>query len=402
MEITKRTVDALKPGQQITDSRTRGFRARCLPSGLVTFSLRYRNGGGQRHELPLGLHGTVTVDQARKLAMQKAGEVAGGADPAAERKVETARAANTVNSVLDERLVFLRQGKKRSADEVGRIFDRHVRPAIGDKVIYDLERDDVSAMLKRIAAQASQMARCVRANLNAAFEWHRDNDGRFNQLVMPSLKSVAAPSKRDRILDRDEIRDLWAALETMDGVFPALVRTLLLTACRRDEVASMHTREIRGDVWTIPASRYKTKRNHVMPLVAAIRAVLPAKADGFLFASNGFDRPFDGFSKAKARLDQAIAELRQRDGRKPMPHWTLHDLRRTARSHMEDAGILPHIAERLLGHVLGKIEGTYNHKDYSVEKADALVKWAAYIDGIINPSPKLVALPAAKLRQIGG
>ena len=386
MKITKRTVDALKAGQQITDSECRGFRARCLASGAVTFSVRYRNGGGQRHELPLGLHGTVTVDQARALAMQHAGKVAGGADPAAERKVEQARSTNTVNAILDDRLVFLRRNGKRSADEVARIFDRHVRPAIGSAVIYDLQREDVSAMLKKIASRAPQMARCVRANLNAALEWHRDHDGRFNHVVMPSQKSIAAPSKRDRVLELDELRDVWSALEDLDGSFPALVRTLLLTACRRDEVAAMHTSEITGDDWTIPASRYKTKRDHVVPLVPAIAAVLP-KADGFLFASAGFDRPFAGFSKAKRLLDQAIAVRRKRAGRKPMTPWRIHDLRRTARTLMAAAGVHNDVAERVLGHVSTGVQAVYNRHTYRAEKAAALTRWANDISTtMLHPS----------------
>ena len=124
----------------------------------MTFSFRYRNGSGKRHELPLGLHGTITADQARALAMQHAGNVAGAGDPAAERKTAAARSVNTVNAILDDRLVFLRRNGKRSADEVARIFDRHVRPAIGSAVIYDLQRENVSAMLKKVATHAADGA----------------------------------------------------------------------------------------------------------------------------------------------------------------------------------------------------------------------------------------------------
>ena len=121
----------------------------------------------------------------------------------------------------------------------------------------------------------------------------------------------------------------------------------------------MHADEISGDVWTIPAARYKTKRDHVVPLIPAIAAVLPKVDRCFVFASAGFDRPFSGFSKSKEQLDQIIAELRKRAGRKPMADWVLHDLRRSARTHMAAAGVSDDVAERVLGHAQVGIAGVY-------------------------------------------
>jgi integrase len=405
MKIDKRSVDALKPGDQLTDSQTIGFRARCLPSGKVTFSFRYRDRAtGKRHELPLGMHGTVTVDQARRQAMQQAGDVVGGANPAAERKVAIARSENTVNFVLDEWLVHARRKKLRSADKVARYLDRHIRPAIGETVIYDLGRSDVAAMLTKIATTAPVQANRVRAHLNAALNWWRDRDDKFVTMPVPGKKLLGKEESRDRALDELEIRDVWLALDQLEdgSTFPALVRTLLLTACRRDEVANMHTREIDGDVWTIPAERYKTGVEHVTPLVPAIKALLPNRDDGFVFASKGFEAPFSGFSKAKRLLDAAIAARRKSEGRKPMPAWRLHDLRRTARTHMARLGIADQVAERLLGHKASGISAVYNRHDYLAEKTEALTRWAKYVNGVVHPSPaKVVPLSTAKRRNVG-
>ncbi len=403
MKITKKTVDALKAGQQLSDSELRGFRARCLPSGVTTFSFRYYNTAGKRHELPIGLHGTLTVDQARGLAQRYAGQVAGGDDPAADRKTEKARGVYTVNAVIDERVKFMRRNGNRSVDKVARVFDVHVRPAIGSVVIHDLERGQVADMLKKIAAQFPQAARGVRANLNAAFEWHREQDSRFNQIVMPSMKSIAKPTRRERALELDELRDIWQALddERFTDSFPALIRTLLLTGCRRTEVSDMHADEIDGDIWTIPAARCKGGRDHAVPLIPAIAAALPKVDRGFVFAGERrSDQPFSAFSNTKRLLDRVIAERRTAEARKPMPAWRLHDLRRTARTCWTSIGIASDVAEAMLGHVQPGITAVYNRHNYAAEKSAGLERWAAYLDNVVRSSPdRVVALPP-KLRKV--
>src|ERR1700674_1613656 len=96
-KIGKATVDGLRPGDILADTEVRGFVARRLPSGVVTYGLRYRVAGKQRW-LALGLHGKITPDLARRLAQQRAGEVAGGGDPAGQREAVDSKA--TVGSVV--------------------------------------------------------------------------------------------------------------------------------------------------------------------------------------------------------------------------------------------------------------------------------------------------------------
>lgn len=396
MKITKKTVDAMAVGDVIRDEELQGFRARRLPSGKVTFLFRYTHKPtGVRREASLGIYGNVTPDEARASAKQYAGLAAGRVDPVAEQKVAMARSTNTVNHVLDKWLGAKRD--LRSVDEIARMFDRHVRPAIGEAVIYDLGRDQVAAMLDKIAKDAPIMANRVRAHLNAALNWHRDGDQKFITMPVPSKKRMAKETARDRVLADDEVRDLWTALDEMDAssAFPALVRTLLLTACRRDEVANMHADELAGDEWTIPAERYKTKVAHVTTLNAEIRKVLP-KRNGFVFASDGFDKPFQGFSKAKGLLDEKLAEVRKRNGRKPMAPWRLHDLRRTARTGLAKLGVSRDVGEAVLGHVNGGIAGVYNRHAYQVEKAEALKRWAKHVAGIVHSTDNVVTLPARR------
>jgi integrase len=205
--------------------------------------------------------------------------------------------------------------------------------------------------------------------------------------------------KRTRILDDPEIRDVWTALDDLKNdaplCYPRFVRTLLCVAQRREEVSKMVWEEIEGDVWTISKERSKNKVVNVVPLAKEVRNLLgPKQNGGFVFSNeNDRRRAFSGFSKAKAALDRKIADLRERDGRAPMPHWVHHDLRRTARSLMSRTGVFPDIAERALGHVIPGVRGTYDRYEYFDEKRDALEKLAALIERILHPSDAVVTFP---------
>jgi integrase len=194
------------------------------------------------------------------------------------------------------------------------------------------------------------------------------------------------------VLSDDEIRIVWPLLSKA-GTFGALLKTLLLTAQRRDEVANMAFKEIGADgIWTIPAERYKTKRSNHIPLSTAACAVIKAqpKIDGcdHVFPSRA-KTAFSGFGKGKARLDKAVLSDMQKRAKKgtkvePLPNWTLHDLRRTAKTLMARSGVRPDISERVLGHVIAGVEGTYDRHSYADEKRDALEKLAAMIERILN------------------
>src|SRR3954447_18395904 len=92
-KITKKAVDALQPGDRIADSEIRGFLVRRLDSGVASYAYRYRvKGTNQQRLISLGLHGTITADQARTLAKKRAGEVAHGNDPKGDREETRAEA----------------------------------------------------------------------------------------------------------------------------------------------------------------------------------------------------------------------------------------------------------------------------------------------------------------------
>ncbi len=396
--ITKRSVDAMRPGEVMADDDVRGFYARCLPSGVATYGFRYRDhSSGQRRWLSLGLHGQVTPQQAREIAQKHAGAVADGKDPLAVKvasraaaKAARANPEKTVSDVLDEHMErYALKQAPRSAHEKRRIFEKYIKPVLGDRVVRELKRSEINAMLDKIEDNNGPvMADRTLAHFRKALAWHATRDDLFNSPVVRGMARVKPKERaRDRFLSDAEIRSVWTALDTLKGPYPVLLRLLLLTAQRRDEVAQMRQGEVDGDVWTIPAARSKGGRDNVVPLTKtaqAILAMLPEPKKGGLYITTTGKVPFSGFSKAKHALDDAIAKERKNTDLEQMKPWVVHDLRRTARSLMSRAGVRSEIAERVLGHVIKGVEGTYDRHAYIEEKREALEKLDALIELILK------------------
>ena len=147
--------------------------------------------------------------------------------------------------------------------------------------------------------------------------------------------------------------------------------------------------ELEGTDWTLPKSRNKVKIDFVRPLPPAAQDVLKELPrigkPGYVFTTNGRSG-LGGFSKFKRKLDEASG----------VTGWTLHDLRRTARSLMSRAGISSDHAERCLGHVIGGVRGVYDRHEFHAEKKHAFEGLASQIDHILNPQENVVTLRATK------
>jgi integrase len=396
-----------------------GFAVRVTAAGTRSFVLFHRFNGKAYWET-LGRWdanqggGTLTVRDAIVRADKLAKDLRNGRreDPRPERTRRLQEgdkpADGNVSGLLDVYIArYLKTGKLRSAGMIEAQLERLVKPRIGKVGIYELKRSHISRMLDEIADEnGARMADLALAYVRKAFNWYEVNghdDGFTSPVVRGMARLKPSDRERERALADDEIRDVWAALDTITepACFPAYVKTLLLTATRRGESADMATTELEGEIWTIPAARYKTKRDHVIPLSSAAAELIrahapakPAKNAHFVFSTTNGAKAFAGFSKAKAELDEAISAIREREGHPPMESWTLHDLRRTARTLLARAGVRDDIAERCLGHVIKGVEKVYNRYAYLDEKRAAFEALATLVSRILNPTPNVEELAA--------
>jgi integrase len=146
----------------------------------------------------------------------------------------------------------------------------------------------------------------------------------------------------------------------------------------------MRWSEIVGTDWTLPAARNKTKVDLVRPLSAAALALLSRTpriaGTDYVFSADG--RRVGGMARRKKEIDAASGVV----------DWTLHDLRRTARSLMSRAGVPSEHAERCLGHVIGGVEGVYDRHSYRDEMRVAYERLATLLGQIVDPQPNVVAM----------
>lgn len=394
-----------------------GFAVRVTSAGTKSFVWFHRVNGrphletlGRWDENPKG--GDLTVLAAIVAADKRAKAVRDrDEDPRPERtrRLEDGNkpAGETVADLLDEFVdrYVVKEAGLRSGKNIKRTFDRLVKPSIGHVGVYDLRRSQVVKMLDTIADENGPvMADRALAFVRKAFNWRATRDDDFHPPIVKGMaKTKPSQRARTRILFDDEIRDLWTALDAIDrpARYPAFVRTLLLTATRRNEAAKMRWDEIDGDTWIIPASRYKTKNNHAIPLTNfALDQIGERPKDfakrQFVFSASSGERPLGDYSRPKEALDKRIAELRAKTGRDSMTPWILHDLRRTARSLMSRAGISSDHAERAIGHAISGVRGVYDRHKYLSEKKKAFEALESLIRQILDPVQNVEQLAARR------
>jgi integrase len=250
------------------------------------------------------------------------------------------------------------------------VLDRHIYPTLGPRPIADLRRSEIVRLLDRIETDSGPaMADKTLGILRKVMNWHATRTDDFRSPIVRGMSRSNGP-ERSRVLTDPELKAVWQASLGL-GVKGSFIRFLLLTAARRSEAAQMTWAEISGgNLWTLPAARNKTGVDFIRPLSDAARALLVGNEEHVW----GGPRGIVDFGRLKGRLDAASGT----EG------WTIHDLRRTARSLMSRAGVPNDHAERCLGHVIGGVRGVYDRHEYLEEKGAAYEKLAALIAEIVR------------------
>ena len=386
-KLTAISVENIKPGprrREIPDSGCQGLYLVVQPSGRKSWAVRYRFQGTPRK---LTLDGALTLATARKAATDALHVLERGHDPAAAKKSAKVRAelaaANTLRAVAESYLVSEERKpadkRLRTISQRRATFERLIFPVLGGRPIADIRRSEIVKLLDHVeAGRGGRMADEVLGVLRILFDWYARRDDDFRSPIVKGLQRTRPIERmRNRALTDDELARVWIAADGI-GVFGRYVQFMLLTATRRNEAARMTYSELSNGDWLIPASRYKNKLDHLVPLSKAAQALLakvPRIVDcDYVFSTDG-KHAIANFGHLKMRLDAASG----------VSSWRLHDLRRTARSLMSAAAVNPDHAERCLGHALPGIRKTYDCHEYRVEKLAAFEALAARINQIADP-----------------
>jgi integrase len=393
-KLTKRTVDAVAPGEKdvlVWDSQVAGFGLKVTPTGKRTYLVQYRMGGrgSPTRRYTIGAHGIFTVDQARDEARRLLAQVRQGVDPMEAKQAVRAPKPKVITvAEAIERFRINHVSRQRTEAEVMRLLRKDVLPTWGDRPIAAVTKRDVIELLDGVEARGAKYVRNrLHAHLSKLFNWAIGKD---IATTSPMVGIGSLPEKsRDRVLEEHEIRRIWLACGQVGEPYGSLVRMLMLTGQRRDEVSGMTRGELSLDkaLWTIPRERCKNDATHDVPLSKASIAVMERvpQLGEFVFSMTG-DKPFKGFGHAKERLDALSG----------VTDWRLHDIRRTTATEMAKMGVAQHVVEKILNHQSGVIRGVaaiYNRHSYLDERRQALEAWARRLDTIVNGmTPNVVEL----------
>lgn len=392
-----------------TDSRLQdrlegdGFGVRVYGTGTKVFYYTYTF-DGKRRFLNLGEYPTVSLAEARKRHTAAKGKIDKGIDPLLEKEMEKAERTRTpfVADFVSEYIGRYAKEHNRGWREIERALKAEIVPKWGKRKITDIKRRDLVVILDEIADRgAPVMANRVLAYTRKMFSYAVKRD----VLEANPFMGMDRPSKekgRERALSANEIKTFWTNLDTAkmsDNIRRAL-RLILVTAQRPGEVIGMHSAEIEGHWWTIPAERSKNKQAHRVFLTTLALELIGNK-EGYIFESPA--NPGKAYEvrtmthDIKANLPhtpESKAEDRLKVG-----HFTPHDLRRTAATCMAEMGIPGDILDRVQNHITKQKQGVghiYNRYSYDKEKQQALEAWERKLLSITTGKTGCKVIPMSR------
>jgi integrase len=385
IRLTKSAIDALPtPESDVVywDAGYPGFGVKVTPKGRKVFIVLYRTGGAgsKLRKYTIGPYGRVTLHQARVAAQKVFAAKLEGRDPAAEKREARRRiVADRVEDLL-ETFIAQRLSQNRSGAEIARLLRREVGKAWAGRSIHEISKRDVVEVVTAIEQRGAPVA--ANKTLKSIKAFLRWCVGRA-VLDQSPAEGLPLPSKevaRDRVLDDEELARVILAARQIGGPYGGIVELLALTGQRREEVARLQWEELdlARLIWTIPKSRTKNSKAHVVHLSEQSLAVLKrADRNGPLVFSLLGAKPFQKFSRAKRVLDQLSG----------VTGWRLHDLRRTCVSGMARLGVAPHVADKILNHQSGTISGVaavYQRHEFLAERRAALDLWGAHVAELLK------------------
>jgi integrase len=384
------TIPVANDRREIPDDHLTGLYLQIQPSGARSWAIRYRHHGASRKHT-LGSYPAIDLKSARDLAAKALRAVAEGRDPGREKAEARTKQPDSVDRIVEDFIErhVRRSTRPRTAIEYERLLRQYVLPRWHGRMIRDITKRDVIEMVDRVVDNGGPIvANRALAITKTFFNWCVARD---ILTVSPGqgVKPPTVEKSRDRVLDDTELVHVWEAAGKVGYPFGTMVRLLIATGQRRDEVAKMQWQEIDFDkrVWTLARERVKNDSAHTVPLSDAVLDILNTlpRTGIYVLTTDGGSTPSSNYSDNKRRLDTLLPA--------GMPAWHLHDLRRTCATGLAKLGVPVHVTEAVLNHKSGKISGiaaVYNRHDYKDEKIQALEAWGRHIDMLVTGRPAKV------------
>lgn len=368
----------------------------CYPKNYTIpfWRFRYKFSGKQR-AMVIGSYSELSLSKARETAKELAARVALGYDVAGEKqerkaealaKMEAEKNAMRVSDLANEYYERQILGRWKHPDILRRRIDKDITPNIGKMKVEDVRPRDIDNMLQKIVLRGAPTI------ANDVLRWTRRifDYGIKRELldVNPTSAFAIADAggkevSRNRWLTRDELICFFQAMRMAKGFSrenELSMKLILTLCCRKMELCAAPWDEfdLSGGIWHLPAERAKNGDAIDIPLpspaiewlaelkniAGSSRWVLPARKMQHRMLPH----------IQESTLSVALAKVRREIP--DIPSFTVHDFRRTARTHLAALGVDPVVAERCLNHRIRGVEGIYNRHQYFNERKAALAQWA--------------------------
>ncbi|WP_261934329.1 tyrosine-type recombinase/integrase [Sphingomonas bisphenolicum] len=397
--ITKRTLDALLAAAVdgfLWDEDLRGFGLKTTSRGSASYVVQYRMGGreAKTRRYTIGTHGSPwTPSTAREEATRMLLLVAQGVDPVESDKQRRREAVDLAFSNYADRFAASCKGKGWKT-MVTRSFSLHIKPHLRNKALPTITRADVVDVFDKMPVEQVANRRNVFAVLRRLFKWAVSR-GDIERSPMEGMETPPPVKPRERWLSDEELRRIWPQALKCHRCFGPIVRLLITTGQRREEIAGLHWDELDQDQRELTLSGDRTKNGE--PTSIPLNDLAVAELDrvsrserwprqGRVFPTSS-GAGFTAYAKEKKKLDKLIGV----DGGDPLPPWRLHDLRRTLATGFQRLGVRFEVTEAVLNHVgsaRSGVAGIYQRHDWREEKREALRVWNDHIMTILANTPR--------------
>lgn len=394
--------------QEIRTDRD-GLSVRLSPKGKLTFQVRYRFNGSPKR-LDIGSYPNVSLKEAREECLRLKGELDKGHDPKIIKMLEktsnaTAQSFRSLFELWHNSYCVLH---KKNHAEIKRSFDIYVLKEFGDLPATEITLHRWMSLLDEVVKRSPSIAERILINTKQVYKW-----GMIRQYLNENpLATVSAlhdlhikKKSSYRSLTAKEVYWVWLAIEQSrmslkNGLF---IKLCLIFGCRGGElrVSKISDFDLVNKIWSVPPENHKTGNKTGKPLLRPIipsvelmikEAISLSGNSEYLFCNVNSDEPM-GKSSPLA-LPYNIRQWLRKNNEIEMEHWSIHDLRKTARTNLSELAP-PHVCEIILGHSLPGKWQVYDHYDYLKEQAEAYDAWWEKLSGIVELTPSSM-IPSAK------
>jgi integrase len=374
--LTDRVVQQAKAGKarvEIADAVVPGLYLIVQPTGVKSWAVRHRVGKRTRKLTLQGRYPVVSLAKARTDARAALEKVANGEDPAVAKQAGTPADDTLAAYIALYREKHVGTVRPGTAANINRELER-MQDAWPGRSLRSISKKDVIAVIDKALKRGPSAGVTAWKVAKAFFAWCEAREDDFPSPAR-SIRKPAKEKSRDRVLDDAELKLTWAAADAEGGAAGALIKLLILSGARRNEITELARDEIKTEAIELSGERTKNGLPHTIPITPRMRRVLDSLPSTGKFLLNATDHPFGDHSGAKEKIAPAVRP------------WTLHDLRRSFASGLQRLGVAPHIVELALNHRSGTfsgVAGIYQRHRYAKEVREAFELWSRHVEALTN------------------